>query len=226
MKKIVFGIYIFFSMIISVFYMIILKVLKKEERFYDLFLKPCFKILLKILNTNVEVEGEIDYPLGNTLVISNHSSLMDIVLFFVYIDDPMIFVSKKENARVPVIGRWMKYHGAIFIDRENIRQSIKSLQSATKYMKENNPVMIFPQGTRDSKNINFKPGSLKFVKSSKGDILTLAIKGTDEVLKGFSYKKTQIKMNIKEILKYEDYKDENLVQVQKELESWVKERVL
>ncbi len=226
MRKIVFGIYIFFSMIISIFYMVILKALNKEERFYDLFLYPCFKLLLKILNVKVNVEGEIKYPLNNTLVISNHLSLMDIVVLFVYIKEPMVFVSKIENSRVPIIGRWMKYHGAIFIDRSKVKESIRSLSKATEYMKNNTPVMIFPQGTREVNDINFKPGSLKFVHKSQGDILTIGLTNTEKVLKGFSYKKINVDFYVKEVLKFEEYKDENLVLVQKQLESWVKEKVL
>ncbi len=226
MKKIIFGIYIFFSMIISIFYMVILKVLKKEDRFYDLFLYPCFKFLLKILNVEVDVQGDIKYPLNNTLVISNHLSLMDIVVLFVYVKEPMVFVSKIENSRVPIIGRWMKYHGAIFIDRTKVKESIRSLAKATEYMKENKPVMIFPQGTREEKDINFKPGSLKFVHKSEGDILTIGLTNTNKILKGFSYKKIKVGFFVKEILKFKEYKDENLVLVQKDLESWVKEKVL
>ncbi len=226
MRKLIFGIYIFISMIISVFYMVILKVIKKEERFYDLFLRPCFSLLLKILNVDVNVEGKINYPLNNTLVIANHLSLIDIVVLFVYVKEPMIFVSKIENAKVPIIGRWMKYHGAIFIDRSKVKQSIRSLSKATDYMKNNQPVMIFPQGTREENNINFKPGSLKFVYKSQGDILTIGLTNTNKVLKGMLFKKVNVDFYIKDILKFEDYKDQNLVVVQKELESWVKEKVL
>ncbi len=226
MKKIVFGVYIFFSMIISIFYMLVLKVLKKEDRFYDLFLKPCFTLLLKILNVDVNVEGKINYPLNNTLVIANHLSLMDIVVLFVHVNEPMVFVSKIENSKIPIIGSWMKYQGSIFIDRSKVKESIRSLSKATNYMKNNKPVMIFPQGTREDNDINFKPGSLKFVQKSKGDILTIALTNTNKILKGFSYRKIKVDFYVRDILKYEEYENENLVLVQKQLETWVKEKVL
>ncbi|MFV0288199.1 MAG: lysophospholipid acyltransferase family protein [Mycoplasmatales bacterium] len=224
MKKLVFGIYVLIGMIISLPIMIVLRILKKDEKLTPLFLSKYFRIMLKVLNVKVKIQGEITYPLGNTLVVSNHLSMLDIVLLTGYVKERMIFISKEENAKVPIISIWMKYNGVIFIPRDNLRESIKRLNKATNYMKNNIPVIIFPQGTR-SKDINFKAGSLKFVQKSQGSILPIAIKGTDEILKNKSYSKNIVELTFNEIIPYEDYQNQNLVEVQTNIQELIKKEV-
>ncbi len=224
MKKIVFVIYLAIGMLISLPIILVLKIFKKQRSIYKYFISWYFPSILKVLNVKVNVKGALNKPLGNTLVISNHLSMMDIVLIVTFIKQPLIFVSKIENKNIPIIGWWMQMTGAVFINRDNIKQSITELNKTTDYMKNDQPVMIFPQGTR-SKDIDFKPGSLKFVLKSKGDILPLSIKGTDQIFNTKFYKKSIVNLHINDLVKYEEYKDQNLVEVQRSLENMIKEQV-
>ena len=227
MKKIVFVVYGLLAMIISLPVMLIFKIMKKEEKFCAFFLAPFFRSLLKILNVKVEIKGEIDYPLKNTLVVSNHASMLDIVLLIGYIKEDMIFVSKQENKKIPILRLWMIICRTIFIKRDNLRNTLKEMKKTTEFLKEEQAVMIFPQGTRDAQNIEFKAGSLKFVKKAKGNILPLAIKGTDLILvNNFSYKKNTIILFANELIPYSESENENLVELQTQIENKIKEQIL
>lgn len=225
MRIIVFGLYVFLGMIVSLPIMLILKVTKKEEKFFRIFIRPYFKSILLILNVKVDVKGNINYPLGNVLIISNHLSLIDILVLSAVIDQRVIYVSKLENKNIPIISSWMKFNKTIFIDRKNIRQSIMDMNKTTKFMENNEPVLIFPQGTR-STEVSFKPGSLKFVQKSKGDILPIGLYGTNLVFKNkFSYKRKHVVAYINDQIIYDEYKEKNLVEVQKDIENKIKEQV-
>ncbi len=223
MRKIIFASVIILNSIVSLPLMLIFWILKDNAGFYKVFIKPSFKFLLFCLNVKINIEGELPEDLENTLIISNHTSMIDVLVLVSIVKPRLQFVSKYENKWVPIIGWWMVMNDTVFIKRDNLKQSIKEMTKVTKGLKENRTFMIFPQGTRNVREINFKPGSLKFVQKAKGNILPLSIKGPNEVLKGFSLKKKEINIKVFDIIQYEDYENENLVILQNEIENKIKE---
>lgn len=81
-----------------------------------------FTFLLRtILNIKVTVTGDAGQTKeGGTIIISNHLGYLDgIVLASIF---PVVFVSKREVKKWPVIGLWAILCGTIFIDRQRQNQ--------------------------------------------------------------------------------------------------------
>jgi len=141
----------------------------------------------RILNksgSTIRVTGTENIPAeGPVLIVSNHQSYFDIPLLVGTIPLPMGFVAKKELGKIPVISRWMKLIECSFIDRKDLRQSLKALQQAQKTLNSGQSMVIFPEGTRSKrKEISaFKPGSLKLAQKSQVPILPVAIQGTCDI---------------------------------------------
>ena len=77
-----------------------------------------FTFLLRtILNIKVTVAGDADQiEEGGTVIVSNHLSYVDgIVLGSIF---PVVFVSKREVKKWPLIGLWTSLCGTIFINRQ------------------------------------------------------------------------------------------------------------
>lgn len=107
------------------------------------------------LYSNFEFKPE--YSLGddfpeNFLIICNHQSLLDIVVFFAYFPTkPLRFISKKSlGGHVPMVSVMLKADGHCIIDRKGTpSQMMKSLDDFSVRVAKNNwNVVLFPEGTR------------------------------------------------------------------------------
>ncbi|HWO42563.1 MAG TPA: lysophospholipid acyltransferase family protein [Candidatus Eisenbacteria bacterium] len=110
-------------------------------------LMRAFTFLVRtILNIKLRVTGAegLAEPAG-LVIISNHMSYVDgIVLGSLF---PVVFVSKKEVKRWPVVGQWNRLCGTIFIDRRRKQKvSLLVAEMAAKLRQEAN-VLLFPEGT-------------------------------------------------------------------------------
>ncbi len=135
------------------------------------------RLLVKSRST-VNVTGLDNVPAnGPVLIVSNHQSYFDIPLLVSVIPLPMGFVAKKELGKIPVISRWMRLIECSFIDRKDLRQSLKAIQQAQKTLQSGQSMVIFPEGTRSKKKemSAFKPGSLKLAQKAQVPILPVAI---------------------------------------------------
>lgn len=141
----------------------------------------------RILNksgSTIHITGTENIPTqGPVLIVSNHQSYFDIPLLVSTIPLPMGFVAKKELGKVPVISKWMHLIECSFIDRKDLRQSLKAIQQAQKNLKNGQSMVIFPEGTRSKQNqmSAFKPGSLKLAQKAQVPILPVAIQGTCDI---------------------------------------------
>jgi 1-acyl-sn-glycerol-3-phosphate acyltransferase len=119
--------------------------------------------VFSIIGTRVEVERHPDIaPNTGYAIISNHQSLIDIVLIggLLFTNYPK-YVAKSELGKgIPSISLNLKHGGNAIIDRKDRMQSIRAITEMAKTAQERNvSVVIFPEGTRskDGKLGDFKP---------------------------------------------------------------------
>lgn len=154
---------------------------KSDIEKHEAIQKWCLK-LLKSMNYTLEVQQP--YPLPHPcLLVSNHQSTYDPLMVVASFPTPLSFVSKKENAKIPIVSRWSKLMKVIFFDRESREGNISMLRQVTHLLKKDTSVLIFPEGTRSkSKNLNkFKFGSLQPAKISDVAILPVTLVNSYEI---------------------------------------------
>ena len=100
----------------------------------------------KILNIKVVVEGnERQLERGGYVIISNHVSYVDgIVLGSLF---PVVFVSKKEVKRWPIIGQWTTLCGTIFINRQRKDLVSALVKEISRKLEQEANILLFPEGT-------------------------------------------------------------------------------
>ncbi|HOK52042.1 MAG: lysophospholipid acyltransferase family protein [Bacteroidales bacterium] len=131
-------------------------------------------------NTRVFIENKEKLSKERAcIVISNHQSLLDIVVLF-HTFAYFIWVSKIENFRVPVLGWVMRMNGYISVKREDPRSFPKMFEDIKKALAKNEPVMMFPEGTRSQsrKMGRFKEGAFKAAIDNKVPIQPIVIDGS------------------------------------------------
>ena len=91
----------------------------------------------------------------------------------------MGFIAKKEMANTPILGYLMKEYNCVALDRENVREGLKSIKEGVNNIKAGYSMAIFPEGTRskNGKMGQFKKGSLKLATMAKAPIVPVAIEG-------------------------------------------------
>lgn len=135
------------------------------------------KFTLDIIGITLEVEGIENIPEEPCVFIGNHTSILDIPLIFHTVDRNVGFIAKKELEKTPILGYWIKKTGSIFIDRENPRNAIKSINDGVKNIKNGYSMTIFPEGTRSKTGEvgEFKKGSFKLATKAKVPIVPVSI---------------------------------------------------
>ena len=100
------------------------------------------------------------------VIISNHLSDSDPLIYIALSEKPITFVAKKEAFTYPFVGTCLRALEALPLDRENLRNQVDTLQRAIDIAKNGIPnVIIFAEGTRNrhpgTKTLEFKAGSSK-----------------------------------------------------------------
>lgn len=95
--------------------------------------------------TRLDVKGQENVPEDTpVLYIANHRSYYDIPVCYTLVKNNTGFVSKKEMEKVPCISRWMRYINCQFLDRENVREGLKTLLNCIELIQIRNFHLSFP----------------------------------------------------------------------------------
>lgn len=140
--------------------------------------------LLRAAGAKVTVHGMEHIPQEAAVFVSNHQGNFDVPIMLGHIGKPKALLAKAELAKLPFIRKWMKHLRCIFIDRNNVRQAIKSLNEAGKLVENNYSVVVFPEGTR-SKNDElgeFKPGAFRIAAKTGVPIVPIRIQGSYKLM--------------------------------------------
>lgn len=156
--------------------------------------------ILKITGVEVDTKGLENIPEGPCCFVANHQGNFDFIAMMATINRPIGFIAKKEIKKLKILSIWMEDIKCVFIDRENIRESLKAINQGAENIKKGTSMVIFPEGTRSKgKSLGeFKKGSLKMALKAKAPIVPITLDGSYKVFEdnnGFLRKGT-IKMII------------------------------
>jgi 1-acyl-sn-glycerol-3-phosphate acyltransferase len=116
---------------------------------------------------------------GAHVVVSNHQSMLDIVLLS-RIGREMKWVAKDELFRVPWIGWLLWLAGDIPVRRGDSESGGAALTRAREYLERGVSVVFFPEGTRSRTGelLAFKSGAFRLAIAASVPVLPIAISGT------------------------------------------------
>ena len=114
-----------------------------------------FKKILDIIEIKTIIKGEI--KTGNYLIISNHSSWLDIIILGSTFKTT--FLSKIEVSRWPIIGKITTAVDMLFINRGAKNAATLAVDGISEFIENNRSVTIFPEGTSSGGKglLKFKP---------------------------------------------------------------------
>lgn len=182
--------------------------------------------VLKVSGVKLKVEGLENVPKEACCFVANHQGNFDILAILAAIKKPMGFIAKKELKKVPIVSKWMENIRCVFIDRENVRESVKAINEGVENLKSGYSMGIFPEGTRSKgKNVGeFKKGSLKMATKANVPIVPITIDGSYKIFEEHNgwLRKGEIKVFIGKPI----YLEELSIEEQKNLAEIVKGEIV
>ena len=165
---------------------------------------------LAMNGSSIQVSGIEHIPLtGGLLFVANHQSNFDIPILVGHVPRDKGFIAKLELLKVPSFSRWMKYIGCIFIDRNDARQSLETINDAAERIKAGHSMVVFPEGTRSADGTvgKFRAGSLRLAVKSGVPVVPVTIIGSKDIMpKGSSLiKSAAVKVIVSPPLMPEEY---------------------
>ena len=178
------------------------RVPKKPNRFARFMLVQAYSVGLAFMRIRCRVTGrELLPPRGTSfLLVCNHLSNFDHMLMIVKLRHyPISFISKPENFRIPIIGRYLWNSGFLAIDRSSARNAVTTVNETARRIAECGMCYgVFPEGTRSrtGKLLPFHSGVFHAACRAKSPVLVLHIRGTDRVFRNMPWRSTRVEMEI------------------------------
>lgn len=203
----------------------------KEEKYA--FLHKIINCILRRGRVTVKCEGLENLPAGGTtdggyILYPNHQGLFDSLSMVRHFSTPFSIVAKKELESVFMLKNVLFLLGAEFMDRDDIRQSMKIIQNVSKRVKEGENFVIFPEGTRSRNGnslIEFKAGAFKAASMAHAPIVPVALVDSFIPFDYNSIKKTTVYMYILEPIFYDEYKDLKTTEIADIVKKRIEEKI-
>ncbi len=138
-----------------------------------------FRMVVRAAGTKVIAIGEERIPKDTAvLYVGNHRSYFDIVLTYIRVPRPTGYIAKKEMLRYPLLKNWMRNLHCLFLDRDNVKEGLKTILESIEKVKNGISIAIFPEGTRNKVPDTFLPfheGSFKIAEKGNVPIIPMSI---------------------------------------------------
>ena len=152
------------------------------ERLVDRHIPRWSRGILKVTGVTLTVEGLENIPKeGPCVFVGNHRSYYDIPLLLASLDKPHGILAKEELGKIPLLNRWMKLLGCVFVQRDDLRASVRALNDATAIVESGRSFVIFPEGTRykgeEGGVGEFKSGAFRIAVKTGAPVVPVAMTG-------------------------------------------------
>lgn len=156
-----------------------------------------FKVILLLSGVKLTIKGFENIPKDNAvLYVGNHRSYFDIVITYALAPNLTGYVAKKEMEKIPLLNTWMRYLHCLFLDRDNIKEGLKTILTGIEFINSGISICIFPEGTRNKEEtmLPFKEGSLKMADKTGCAIVPFALTNTRDIFENHfpKIKRTQV----------------------------------
>ncbi len=116
--------------------------------------------------------------------MGNHRSYFDIIITYPQFPGTTGYVAKKEMLRYPLLKDWMRNIHCLFLDRDNIKEGLKTILAGVEEVKNGVSMCIFPEGTRNKVNDTFLPfheGSFKIAEKGGVPVVPMVIVNSADI---------------------------------------------
>jgi 1-acyl-sn-glycerol-3-phosphate acyltransferase len=142
------------------------------------------RALLRFTGMPLVVKSLENVPPGQCVIVSNHASYLDGLVFTAALPPRFGFVIKREMAGVPMAGTLLKRLGHEFVERFNRNRGGADAQRVLRTATSGNSLVFFPEGTFDARPGlgKFHAGAFTVAVHAKCPVVPAVIRGTRRAL--------------------------------------------
>jgi len=115
------------------------------------------RLFFRLAGMPLSVKSLERLPQGQCVVVSNHASYIDGVVFTAALPPRFGFVIKREMSRVPLAGLLLRQLGSEFVERFDRHRSASDARRVLRKAANGSSLVFFPEGT-----FSHAPGLLRF----------------------------------------------------------------
>ena len=159
---------------------------EEDSKFYRAVMYPYIEMLMQLMLVKVSSSGTEKVPTdGRFVLVCNHLQLADPgVVLHCFPKSQLAFISKQENRKLPVVGKFMHKILCQMIDRDNDRQALRVILKCVQLIKEDKvSIGVFPEGytSKDGRLQPFRNGVFKIAQKARVPIVVCTVRGTRDI---------------------------------------------
>jgi len=142
------------------------------------------------LDVQIHPETDALFKSGRgAVLVSNHSSFLDINLAFASTPTPIVFIAKAGVKKVPLLGGANERVGTVFVESGNIKMAKMAIKKLEKTLKSGRCVLVYPEGSRFNTNEirPFKKGGFHLASNAGAPVVPVYHEGMGEILPPHTY---------------------------------------
>lgn len=202
---------------------------KYTDEYINKFLKGIVMHANKGGNVEIISSGAENIPEKNGFILyPNHQGMYDMLAILYACDKPVSAVAKIEVSKVQGLKQVIACLKGYYMDRNDVRQSMKVIMDVTKEVKEGRNYVIFAEGTRSRKEnqlLDFKGGSFKAATKAKCPIIPVAMIDSFKPFDTGTIDPVKVQVHFLTPILYEEYKDMNTNEIAKEVKSRIEKAI-
>ncbi|HUI43729.1 MAG TPA: lysophospholipid acyltransferase family protein [Terriglobia bacterium] len=145
----------------------------------------CARVVVWLAGVRLDVRGREKIPADRAVVfMANHQSNVDPPVIVPCLP-PVLILAKRQAFRIPVLGRAMRLHGFIPVERDGDRtRAIEAVDRAAAALLAGKSFLVFPEGTRspDGRLRPFKKGAFILAMKAGAPIVPVSLSGATRIM--------------------------------------------
>ena len=153
-------------------------------QYADRLLEGYWRRIFQSGNARLVAEGREHFDGRTAIVVSNHSSLLDIPALMGAVPGSLRMVLKEELTKIPIWGGALVKSGFVPVQRGTKQKAIEQLSVAEQVFSRGVHVWIAPEGTRSRTGelLPFKKGGFYLARSLRAPVIPTWIEGTSALV--------------------------------------------
>lgn len=184
---------------------------KEDSKFYRGIVNLLAELAVPVLLLRVHTQGLEKTPKdGRFMLVCNHLFELDpLPLLRYFPKSQLTFVSKRENGKKFLLGKYMHKLICPLMNRENDREALKTILQCIDIIKEDKAsVAVFPEGyiKADHKLHHFRSGVFKIAQRTQVPIVVCTLQNTQYWMGNLKrFRKTDVHLHLVDVVTPEQY---------------------
>lgn len=165
---------------------------------------------------------------GGYIMYPNHQGKFDALGIIHSHDAPCSIVMDLKRSKMVLTNEFIDVLDGIRIDRDNLREQLKSMRAMADRVKAGSKFILFPEGgyNRNGNNLQeFLPGAFKAALWSKMPIVPVAVVDSYKAFDFNSLRKMTAQIHFLKPLYYEEYKDLSTKEIAEQVKNLIRETI-